>query len=302
MLNDTFTQTSNTLIDSIISNSSFCMRSRILYFILRMTSGYHRDSVKLSRSEIAQAIGYSGALPNISRCLTWLKAKGFISKQGKSITLLKQSTSEPENVSSDAQKKVSNDTFQNVSNDAQIDTHESYPQDKTSINSDSVHNKKSINGDIKNTQKVSMVIPTSKEILNKKLTTSEIDKSIKFCSEQDEEVDADKIKYEYSLFANYNRDNTKINSHAKAQDLFKGWLNQMIGYKRKGEQMRQRMKTQAENKKVSIRARFFDSPQPTEKNVSPDAPQAAQQNVSTNNRFISSNASRIANDFAEFMK
>lgn len=284
MLNDTFTQVNNQFLESIISNNSFCMRSRILYFILRMTSGYHRDSVKLSRSEIAHAIGYKGALPNISRCLTWLKAKGFIAKQGKSITLLKQSTSElqnvSQNVSSDAQKKVSNDA------------HESYPQTKNSVNTDSVHNKKGINDDIKNTQKVSIVIPTSKEILNKELTTSEIDKSIKFCSEQDEEVDADKIKYEYKLFAYHNEDNPKINSKAAATAMFERWLSQTIRYIKKGRMMNI-------NKK-SINA---EAPGQTNlKKVSHDAPQAAQQNVSTNNRFMSSNAARIANDFAEFLK
>jgi hypothetical protein len=221
--------------------------------------------------------------------VTWLKTKGFISKRGKSITLIKQSAIEPENVSSDAQKKVSNDTFQNVSNDAQI---ESYSQAKDRINNDSIDNKKSINDDIKNTQNVSIVIHTSKEILNKELTTSEIEKHIQHCSEQDEEVDADKIKHEHKLFANYNSENTSINSHAKAQDLFKGWLNQMISYKRRGEQMKkmQSLKKSDSNKKVSHDARFFDTPQPV------------QQNVSGNRYFVSSNAARIASDFAEFIK
>ena len=234
MLNDTFTQINNPLLENIISNASFCIRSRVLNFILRMTAGYHRDSVKLSRSEIAQAVGYKGALPNISRCLTWLRTNGFISKKGKSITLLKQqSTSEFQKVSNDAQKKVSPKAFQKVSNDA----HESYPQAKDRINNDSIDNKKSINIDIKNTQKVSIEIPTSKEILNKKLTTSEIENHIQFCSEKGEQFDADKIKQEYKKFAYHNEENPKINSPEAVTAMFNRWLSQAIRYIKKGRMM-----------------------------------------------------------------
>lgn len=302
MLNDTFTQVSNPFLENIISNTSFCIRSRVLNFILRMTAGYHRDSVKLSRSEIAEAVGYKGALPNISRCLTWLKVNGFISKKGKSITLLKQqSTSESQKVSNDAQKKVSPEAFQNVSNDAQI---ESYPQAKDRINNDSIDNKKSINIDIKNTQNVSIEIPTIKEILNKKLTTREIENHIKFCSEQGEQFDADKIKHEYKKFAYHNEDNPKINSPEAATAMFDRWLSQAIRYIKKGRMMNINKKSinnetpeQPGSKNVSTHARFFDTPQPVQQNVSPDA-----QNVSDNRHFVSSNAARIASDFAEFIK
>lgn len=305
MFSDTFTQVNNPFLENIISNPSFCIRSRVLNFILRMTSGYHRDSVKLSRSEIAEAVGYKGALPNISRCLTWLRTNGFISKKGKSITLLKQqSTSESEKVSNDAQKNVSPDAFQKVSNDAQIDTNESYPQGKHCINNDSIDNKKSINIDIKNTQKVSIEIPTSKEILNKKLTTSEIESHIQFCSEQGEQFDADKIKKEYRLFAYHNEDNPKINSPEAATAMFNRWLSQAIRYIKKGRMMNINKKSinnetpeQPNLKNVSTHARFFDTPQPVQQNVSPDA-----QNVSDNRHFVSSNAARIASDFAEFIK